>query len=78
MYQALVYGSLNITGRLRFPEDQNLFGQRSPSSNDQIHKKGGPTEENCAMCGHPANDDHIFFNRVLAEFPWSEICSMFG
>jgi hypothetical protein len=46
-------------------------------SNDQIYSRGGPSDGTCALCGHPENVDHIFFQCHLANFMWSGLREMF-
>ena len=44
----------------------------------QIHRRNGPSDGKCAICGEEEEADHIFFGCVLAVFSWSVVREVFG
>jgi hypothetical protein len=46
--------------------------------NEQIHRRHGRSNGQCALCGQVESINHIFFSCVLASFMWSGIREAFG
>jgi hypothetical protein len=47
-------------------------------ANEQIHRRHGRSNGQCALCGQVESISHIFFSCVLARFVWSGIREAFG
>jgi hypothetical protein len=47
-------------------------------ANEQIQRRHGNSNGQCALCGRVESISHIFFSCVLASFMWSEIREAFG
>ena len=47
-----------------------MMRKRLPSS-DNIHRRHGPSNGLCSLCGDFEDTNHIFFGCVLARFMWS-------
>lgn len=43
-----------------------------------LHKRSGPGNDRCALCGNPKNVDHILFRYAPAKFLWSHVRESFG
>ena len=49
-----------------------LIRKRLPT-NDNIRRRRGPSNGQCALCGGPEDANHIFFTCSLARFVWSAV-----
>jgi hypothetical protein len=49
-----------------------LVRKRLPS-NDNVHRRHGPSNGRCAMCDEFEDTSHIFFRCPLAKFMWSAV-----
>jgi hypothetical protein len=47
-------------------------------SNDQIKRKHGRSDGNCALCHQLEDASHMFFTCPLAQFAWSSIRELLG
>jgi hypothetical protein len=47
-------------------------------ANEQIHRRHGRSNGQCALCGQVESINHIFFSCVLASFMWSGMREAFG
>jgi hypothetical protein len=47
-------------------------------ANEQIQRRHGNSNGQCALCGRVESISHIFFSCVLASFMWSGIREAFG
>jgi hypothetical protein len=54
-----------------------LLRGRLPSG-DQLVKRHGPSDGNCALCGEREDCSHIFFGCALAKFMWAGVRELLG
>lgn len=52
--------------------------QNKIQTGEQQHKRKGPGEENCLLCGINETADHVVFQCVMAQFLWAVIKEALG
>jgi hypothetical protein len=82
MSQGAAVSHFDEVWRTKFPPRVRIFlwqliRGRLPCC-EQVAKRRGPSDGNCALCGEIEDCNHIFFSCSLAKFMWARVSELLG